>query len=94
MELWVPRLLSMRLGLSFCRLLALLQEDLIAQGLNACMVHRYPSAGSLGSNSCVTALLCLCVYIYMNMRMCVCVCVYLCVCVCEGIGLLIKRLQI
>ena len=78
MELWVPRLPSMRLGLSFCRLLALPQEDLIAQGLNTCMVHRYPSAGSLGGDSCVTALLCLCVFIYEYAY--VCVCVFVCVC--------------
>ena len=34
--------------------IALPQEDLPAQGSSACMVHRHPSAGSLGGNSCVS----------------------------------------
>ena len=46
----VPQPLSVRLGQSSCRLLALPQKDLPTQGWNAWVVHRHPSAGSLGGN--------------------------------------------
>ena len=51
-------------------------KDFLALDLS---VHRHPSAGSLGGNSCIAArgfTLCTCVCV------CVCVCVYVRVCVC------------
>ena len=60
------------------------QEDLPAQSSSARVVHRHPSGGLLGGNSCVShgcRRLCF-VCVFVCVCVCVCVCVFVCVCVC------------
>ena len=70
MELWLPQPLSMRPGWSFCRLLVL---DFPSLDSSSSVVHRHPSAGSLGDNSCVLHAMHACVHVCsVCMRNCIC----------------------